>query len=765
MSNDLDDFDQWLIDLPENEPGISPEYSGMPHFGVQEFKNVEHHILPELSDSLSSLKRWYRTPSLDAVPVTGLNKTHFPHLIEAIRSMVGDDEVITSNSLLYCILAILLGPICARIKISWEDVQFSQWLFNYAEGYILLPMSKDSDFESVNRYNRGAGVPFVLDPVKFKDLSAVRKQSAMDVDLPSKFRNLAQRAAWTNPSWFTWGQHQHALILGIEIFDFMRSSIFPFLFQWEGGCGGAPPFNNVHTAAGMVFRFRSGRAKQGILGIMTDSNRLQKGEIRPAEAFFTKNLNLALSGDKRWLQVRSELERRKDSAEEYGTDWDRTLRDNAERTIPRELVEKGVAIDPEDAYTGVSLSFLREKGYITTELDLVERQEAEFRLKSIWGPIPMQEIEDQIAVRKDEYQSSFHEELTELFKLEPHNKVYEHFRNLGDPFSDEALAEMREYYKIRVQEALRFNSFIYNERVMVFKTSDVDTYYDRGSAGIRDGFAKSVDVLYRPEHARRILLPDERGLHNDIQKWIDSGGLKKLLTEPIPPGIGPDDSRILRDLISFFLIKKGEGCTGGLAIIVTSDVQMVFSAQRILTHELGREFKIRVVGLKTDDYIQWSLTSADTGRPSFDRRKTYVIPHKRESRMNPQEILLNKAQLFNLVSKKKQSIDGALRTLLIVQLQHLWNVENPCIRVEYDYPNINRRCLRLQFDNASETVYELSGGFLSKQYVESSWKFPIMEFGDIRDLKEFETGHRRSYYKAAHLGTRYRLIIPKSFST
>jgi hypothetical protein len=386
-------------------------------------------------------------------------------------------------------------------------------------------------------------------------------------------------------------------LLGIEIFDFMRSKIFPFLFQWEGGCGGAPPFNNVHTAAGMIWRFRGGRAKKGIVGIMDDSNKLQKGEIGPSEAFFTKNLNLAMSGDSRWLTIRSELERRKEDALEGEFGWDTAIREEAERTLPPELTAKGVTIDPADAYTGVCLSYLREKGYITTEMDLVERHEAERRLKAIWGPIPMKDIEDQIALRKKEYLKSFHEELTLLAEARPNEVTHTRLKELEDPFSPEGLAILADYYKLRVQEALKFNSFIYNERKMVFKSSDVEEYYQRGVAGIRDSFCESVGVRFRPEQAKRLLLPDERRIHDDTQKWIDSGPLNELLKSPIPTGVGPDDTRIARDFITLLTNRKRLGTKGALCIIISSDVQLVFSCQRILSHEMVTISKSELLAL------------------------------------------------------------------------------------------------------------------------------------------------------------------------
>jgi len=86
-----------------------------------------------------------------------------------------------------------------------------------------------SSFEAINRYAKGHGIPIVLDPIKLKNLSCVRKQSEMERDLPSKFRNLSEAASWTNRNWPTYDLHQIALLIGVEIFDFMRAKQYPYL--------------------------------------------------------------------------------------------------------------------------------------------------------------------------------------------------------------------------------------------------------------------------------------------------------------------------------------------------------------------------------------------------------------------------------------------------------------------------------------------------------------------------------------------------------
>jgi hypothetical protein len=646
--------------------------------------------------------------------------------------MVGDDEVITSNSLIYTILCVLIGPIVPEIRVSWEDVQFNQHIFNYAEGWVFLPPSMDSGFESVNKYNRGNGVPFVLDAVKFKDLSCVRKQSAMEQDLPSKFKSLAAKAAWTNPSWCTWNSHQWAMVLGIEIFDFMRSSIFPYLFPSEGGCGGAPPWGNMFTVGACIHRFRKGKAKTGIIGIMSDSNRLQRGEIRPEDAFFTKNLNLAITGDRRWTTIRSQLEKNKHQNVLEGLEYDQELVAVADEAIPQELVDKSATLHPEDVMTGAAIAHLRDMGYIITELDLVMRVENEKRLSALWGRIPMQEVEDQIAVRKQEYQESFHQVLTEISQRQIGLSTRKAVEQIDDPMEASTLSVMEEYYRVRVEQITRLTSFIYNERVRIFKHEDVEAYFNRGMQGIRDRFCVSLKSQYRPELRRMIQLPAEARTLDTIEEWLSSNTLKELLIRPIPPGVGPDDSRIVRDADAELKLHPEKD--GYILLIISSDKRLCNATQTLLSHNYPDKI-IRVVGCNIPSYLTWSITPA-----KFEVRR-FLQPGKDPS-------WLRKKKIWNPVTRKEVPLHGALLAALEGEAKHLWRCRAPALLISYDFPNLNRGMKRFMIreNGTVTTLDEYTGGYLSKGYLRADLKFPIRPIEEVQRLPEFDAAKIRSHY-------------------
>lgn len=717
-----DDFEEMLFDWAEDDllpPALDAK--------SEEFDPLSERIKTALTEAYASFDKEYRLPQ--AVPVENLwDKVNFPEVIHAIRSMVGDDEVITSNCFLYSVLCIIVGPLISRIIISWDDVQFHRHLYNYAEGWIFLPPSMDSGFESVSKYNRGNGVPFVLDPIKFKDLSPVRKQSNMNQDLTSKFRNLSERAAWTNPSWFTWNLHQFAMILGVEIFDFMRSTQFPYVFKSEGGCGGAPPWNNVFTAAAAIYRYRGGQAKVGILGVMDDANKLQVGDISPKKAFFTQNLNLALSGDQRWATIRSYVEREKWDAFRTGEEFIPLVSQEAEKTIPDELWEKSTAIEPDDLYTASAVSFLREKGHIFTEMDVVMRVEQERRLESVWGQIPMHEVEDQIELRKERYKESYLQVISELGRRQMDPEVHRRIKEIEDPFSPESIAVMVQYYRLRVEQASRISSMIYDEQIRVFKMADVETFYQKGVQGIKNQFSKSTGSRYRPESSRKQNFPDEQRTLDAIDDWLESGPLDKLLRQPIPPGCGPDDMRVVRNLN--IAIQQSGNNDAFMCLIVTSDKGLVRAAQRVLTHNIGNSRPIRVVGLSGADYLNWALT-----------KSKFVVRGKVQS-----VAWLRSAKLFNLVQGKDVPIQGKLLELLEQEAKMIWNRRDPKLLIEYDVPNINRFMQRFSLDSSFQLLRERAGGYLSATTVESDQLFVSRELEEIFGIPDFIRGYERSQY-------------------
>jgi len=740
------DFCDWLVTSRDSDDLWRLDSD--PDYGQSEYLACKDTIVPEVEKQLEYMTRRFKlAPSLSNPKV--LHVENFPEdgIVHSIRSMVGDDEIITSNCIAYNMLCIATGPVLSRIKVSWEDVGFNRHLFNFTEGWVFLPPSADSSFESVTKYAQRSGVPIVLDPVKFKNLSAVRKQSDMENDFPSKFSSLSKAASWTNSAWPTWALHQFSLLLGIEIFDFIRSKVFPFLFQWEGGCGGSPPWNNLYTAAGAIFRYKNGRATRGILGIMRESDLLFRNEISPGEAFFTKNLHLAMSGDKRWADIRSRLEVIRKGALDLGIEEFPNVDQTVDEIIPAELMQKSAPVYPQDALSGVAVAYLREKGFISTELDVVLSIEEQKKLDAVWGETPMREIFDMKEMRMNEYREAYLEVISELSLMRVEPSVQAKLDEIGSPLDPDMLVVMERYYNTRVEQSSFFTSFMYNDRVRVFKTEDVKSYFDKGVVGIKNGFCESVDSYYRPERLRSFQLPDEERIYSGIESWLRSDSLQNLLNAPFPEGVGPDDSRIARDLDARISSAAESGYDGFLVLIISSDKRMINMCQRLLEHNLGKKGLVRVVGLSVLDYFRYSLTE----------------PTYRNPRQKAKEVKWLQTMLYNPVSRDLRMPHGPLLTLLEREAQFFFRCKKITFDIEYDYPNINRAGNRYQFLESEGTLVEFSGGYLPRDLVRDRLgQFSRESIDDLFARDEFDFSRVKTHVAPRSLdGRDFRLYSAK----
>jgi len=497
-----------------------------------------------------------------------------PEVVFSISSVVGDDNVNTTSSLDYGLAIILAGPILTGIKISWTDVGFSQHLFNYAEGWILTPPAEHASFDMVNKYHKGRGIPFVLDLVKFKNLSAVRKQSDMNVDLESKFRNLAEMASWVHRRWFTWVFHQFALIIGIEIYDFVRGRRFPFLYKSESGCGGAPPFGSLVTAAGALFKYQRGKAQHTILGIMDDANKIHQGMRSPQDALFTEGLHASLAGDKYWLEYQSECERRRSALKGTGVAFVSPYEQEVNTIIPDQLQKTATAIAPKDFTTGAVIAFLRNRGFVYTESDLVSFINNQEKILAVWGQTPIHDVLDVLEEREERLKEAFLNRLSTTIKGAIDPVVYSRLLSIENVFDPRSLEIMRDYYALRVEQLMSISSLVYNRRIRLWTTDEIRRFYATATESIRDAFHKSVDLRFIPDISKVHNLPDRIQLDRDISDWLSSGPLQELLEDTIPPGVGPDDPKIYREACR--LVVEGGLKKSHLIILVSDDKKLQF---------------------------------------------------------------------------------------------------------------------------------------------------------------------------------------------
>ena len=107
-----------------------------------------------------------------------------------------------------------------------------------------MPPNREASIDAVTRRHKHSGVPIIMDLLKLKQVSAVRKQSVLETDFESKYANLYKLVEWIDEDWISYDYGQLALIFATAIFDFRESQTTPYLFKQEGGCGGFPPWKN-----------------------------------------------------------------------------------------------------------------------------------------------------------------------------------------------------------------------------------------------------------------------------------------------------------------------------------------------------------------------------------------------------------------------------------------------------------------------------------------------------------------------------------------
>jgi hypothetical protein len=289
-----------------------------------------------------------------------------------------------------------------------------------------------------------------------------------------------------------------------------------------------------------------------------------------------------------------------------------------------------------------------------------------------------------------------------------------------------ALAVMGEYYTIRVEQSSHFTSFIYNEQVRVFKSSDVESFYRKGMSSIRDGFCEAVESRYRPDFRRSIQLPHEKRLFDDIEHWLDSDSLNVLLSGEIPAGIGPDDARITRDALLAARGDTGGGADGIVYLVVSSDKRMIHSVQQVVAHE-HPNVNVRIVGMNVIEFIAYC-----TG--------VYPQPGYRD-RLDP--VWIRNMRIYNPYLKENQRISGPLLGALRTEARVTWSCTQVACRVFYDYPNINRNLKRFTRDPATGLVQEWTGGYLTRARARMDKSIPSAEIKDIRGLNDFSYMQKR----------------------
>nr|WKR37702.1 hypothetical protein [Leptosphaeria biglobosa narnavirus 11] len=614
-----------------------------------------------------------------------------------IESNVGDDANVTTDSFLYGLFTLCAATHISFIKLSMKDIGISKSLANYAEGWMLTPPTANSSFEAVNRFNKGFGLAFTLDPVKLKLLSAVRKQSSEEMDLESKLMHLAEIAAWTDRSWFTYDFHQMSLLLANCVFDFNDARSFPFLYKTEGGSGGLPPYGNLATAYSALHYYTRGKSRRAILGIMQECVAISHSEMRPKDSYFLRASHLANAGDPTWARYESAYRTLLKKGEISRGQARELLHSLTGTELNPEIMSRGFEINPEGFVVGSAIGHLRDKGYLMTEVDVKLLEQQVLKSRAVFGKIPIGEILSQQEEEATLFKSSCAKILTELYTGDQaiRDEVDGKLGSISRGF--EAFSEVAEaYYRLRSDLNAKFTSFFYTDSIRVFKTEDIRNYFGMKDPGLAQDFGLSELIpRVRPPIDEFKRDREERELVNE---WLESGDLNEVLSAPLPTGIGTDDSRIIKDILAEPIDPNIDGYA---FVILTDDSGLLRSAAAMLkARPWASSQTAKVCQVRRNDYTAICLQGV---------REAYELRQRGISR--PQR--LHEVPYYNYIMDVEWMLPNSVVASILSGFPGNWR-RTALIKLSYDVPNLERGLERTVYRPETNTVVVLGGGHLSR---------------------------------------------------
>jgi hypothetical protein len=505
--------------------------------------------------------------------------------IDAIISIVGDDEIWMTNSPEKFILSLFVEEIIAKIKISWDDIGISKNIGNYAEEWVLTPPSKESNFDSITKFMRGQGTSLVFDLPKIKLLNPIRKQGQDDrLDKMSKLSQLAKPLQWIGKDWVMYDSFHNATLLSMVVYDFKESGSFPFLAESEGGQGLIPPWGNLGTVYTSLKMFKNGKSYDHVNTVVeefTDVNRLKKS---PKEAISMNLVRLAMVDPQKFQKVRDAIEQ----SEMSRTELYDFLKEEMSAGIPEDLLEKAIVIEPKDILIGNAIAYMRSTGRIMTELDVKLKMLSVKRQDAVTGETPMRQI------LEEEILDKFKARARGLHKLDTlkvydelsrrHENLWERDRDKVDNTYKNFRSVWGEYLEERESLPSSFSALCYNDTVRVFPTEVVEAYFDRSKP--RKVILESLIKIWtnydpvRPAYVKAIKSTDKDRIATLSTEKI----LLSLSRGEIPPGVGQDDARILTS------IKKLPPEKETIIGLFTRDRQLIRSYKQIAM-KYSKKFK------------------------------------------------------------------------------------------------------------------------------------------------------------------------------
>jgi hypothetical protein len=618
----------------------------------------------------------------------------FEHLVEnsqlvkrinAIISVTGDDEIITTDDVLIIVLHLAVAETISEIKISVKDTGISNRKGNYTEGWIMICPAKEADFTSVILRHHKEGVPLVFDITKLKAASAVRKQSTLEMDLESKYSLLYKASDWVDNQWFTYDYAQMSLVLATCIFDFSRARIFPHLYKAEGGCGGKPPWNNVQTALCGLRYFNKNQSTKSVLALMDECYQVSNFNIKPNEALYINASHYAQAGNEKLSQI--------SNAKRYLKQFDKETRIEilesckGSDSLPPGLLEKSIVVEVNDKLLGSAVAELRKNGLIMTELDVQLKQLGLLKFSDLLKDENMGSVKEKRELEKELIKKNGLAQLAKFSRVDV----------TLDNIEESAISIMARYYETK-SDVSDVSSLIYAGILRIFKTQDVEEYFRENSYGLSDEIITGVSIL----RTQNLNLKTNQAKDDLVYQidWLEQGTLTELFDGEIPPSMGSDDARIARKILDAVKLLKPEGYPL-IFVIVTDDKRLVDSINKLI-----EPTNVWAVRHSVYDYIKGCNKTSNTG----------------------------KVEAYNFLRGINTKFDG-IETA--IRASAPWRLKTQIgYKILIDFPNVNRSLLGF-FSVRKNMIGKRGGGFL-KRTTAKSMQYSLLAWEDFKNLKDFE---------------------------
>jgi len=506
------------------------------------------------------------------------------------QAFKGDDEITVDLTGALGSVMISVTQTLLKVEISWSDTGISSTMGNYAEEWILPPLSKNSTYVSSTTYAKEDSIPWTLDTVKLKLLSPVRKQSQLEDDLESKLAYLGAAAAWCHPNWFTYDFHHTSIILAMETFDFHGADTFPFLNKEDGGLSCPIPWGNPITLWFYANHYKRGRSITAIGSIIHESNKVKTGLVTPDQTFFLKGINAYKSGSALWGQYISTMNILQNNQISEIEIHD-LIKASLEVDVPEALREKALVIDINDTVIAVSISRLRSAGELITELDLLASLNEYERYLNLFADKPFAQLYKEQELRNEKVRARPLQVLNtiavsapvKLSKAVPSTITFNDF-----------ITESVDYMKFsRKYQAFR-TSFNNTGKVRVYRSADVRQYFD--SFNRREfllSLANNVEPSFR--WVRMDVLPEDEENWRNIVFWLKNPD--PFITR-IPVGVCTDDARLLHELHNIMNVSQ-------FVICVTNDRDLSLMLKKTIEshNRLNRSVPIDYANLTVTNYL------------------------------------------------------------------------------------------------------------------------------------------------------------------